>query len=577
MHAQSSPIVIKSSYYFVDKGSTYNIDNIRGKNSDWFRFTENQNIKYGYNTDDAIWCRINLLNPTNENIEKWLVFDNIYLDSVNIYVNDEVSVRGDRTSDEKAVTIKPSFRLNIQANDSLQVIARLKKGTSFFEFKYHLTDEYLLLRSSRNQLIFYTFVFGLISLFFLFNFILYFVTKRSIYIRYSWYVIMIIVYLSISCGFVKFVLFPEFLFFSEWRIYSSFVAFSSMIMFITYYMNFKETQKIIYKIIVVSNYANWSILVVSLGFYFLNLVHLFKPVTLINYSNVIISLIVLVTGLILSLKTQRKKAIYTLSIFFLVVIWALLFIVKETTSLDFNHNIDWLFVSNIYELILFGVLLAIDYYKTFIINQKLMQEVIVEKQRNLKAFSEGEIIERKRLANTLHDNFGSRLSAIQLFMDQLSHNDAKKEIVNLSTDIRNLSHQIMPRSLQEGALVAAVQKHVAIQNEANPTLLIELFDFDMPEKINEPWLFDIYLISQEIINNTVKHADANSLVIEMYAYDNEYIFQYIDNGKGLTAGSNKGMGLENIELRIKNHNGKFEINSSVNEGVTIIVQLPRSK
>jgi len=574
-YAQSSPLEIRSSYYFVDKGSTHTLEDIQRRDADWFKFDENENIKYGYNTNDAIWCKINLYNPTNEDLEKWLVFDNIYLDSVTVYSKSQLWLRGDRTGDEKAVTPAPSFKLNIKANDSSQIIVRIKKTISFLEFKYRLTDEYLLLRVSNNEIIFYTFVFGLVFMFFLFNFILYLVSKRSIYLRYSWHVIAILIYLSIGCGFAKFCLFPSFLHFSELRLYTSFIALSAFINFVIHYMNFKETQKFIFKIIRVSNFLNWSILFVSLFFYLTNFSGFIKPTMLANYLNLVVSLVILIIGLIKSTKTEGKKAFYTLSIFVIALIWALLFVLKETTSLDFNLNIDWLFLSNIYEVILFGILLAIDYYKTFINNQKLMQEVIFEKEKNLKAFADGEVIERKRLANTLHDNFGSRLAAIKLFLGQKLSDKASEELEVLSGDIRNLSHQIMPRSLQEGALIAAMEKHVAIQNEANPALKIEMFKFDMPEKMYEPWIYDIYLIAQEIINNTTKHANAKSLTIEFFGYDNEFIFQFTDDGKGFDSSTtNKGVGLENMDLRIKNHGGKFEINSTINEGTIIIIALP---
>jgi len=58
----------------------------------------------------------------------------------------------------------------------------------------------------------------------------------------------------------------------------------------------------------------------------------------------------------------------------------------------------------------------------------------------------------------------------------------------------------------------------------------------------------VYLISLEIMNNSLHHGKATSVIIELYGYKNKFIFQYTDNGTGFdTKITPKGFGLENIE------------------------------
>ena len=88
--------------------------------------------------------------------------------------------------------------------------------------------------------------------------------------------------------------------------------------------------------------------------------------------------------------------------------------------------------------------------------------------------------------------------------------------------------------------------------------------------IQEAWRFDVYLISLELINNALKHAQPTEIVIEFYHYDDKFVFQYTDNGCGFdVTNSDFGFGLTSIQSRIQNVKGSVEINSQVGEGTVI--------
>ena len=68
------------------------------------------------------------------------------------------------------------------------------------------------------------------------------------------------------------------------------------------------------------------------------------------------------------------------------------------------------------------------------------------------------------------------------------------------------------------------------------------------------------------------------LTIEFYGYSKNYRFQFTDDGVGFNSQETpKGFGLENIEKRIHNFNGIFEINSVENEGTIIQLSIPKKK
>ncbi|MNY45836.1 Sensor protein VraS [compost metagenome] len=104
---------------------------------------------------------------------------------------------------------------------------------------------------------------------------------------------------------------------------------------------------------------------------------------------------------------------------------------------------------------------------------------------------------------------------------------------------------------------------------------IDLFSYDFPERLDEVWIYDLYLISLEIINNSLKHGDASSIIIELYGYPDAYVFQYSDDGKGFDLSHvAKGFGLENIEKRVRYYKGDFEINSTPGEGTVVQIIIP---
>ncbi|MNR06042.1 Signal transduction histidine-protein kinase/phosphatase DegS [compost metagenome] len=152
---------------------------------------------------------------------------------------------------------------------------------------------------------------------------------------------------------------------------------------------------------------------------------------------------------------------------------------------------------------------------------------------------------------------------------------AKQTIGELAEDIRDISHKILPKALDDGALVASLQSQLKTLNAGSTDTRIELFCYDFPEKVNEVWVYDLYLISLEIINNAIKHGQSSLITLEFYQYSKHYHFQFVDDGIGFDMQKiSKGFGLDNIEKRIHYYNGNFEINSVKNEGTIIQINIP---
>ena len=104
---------------------------------------------------------------------------------------------------------------------------------------------------------------------------------------------------------------------------------------------------------------------------------------------------------------------------------------------------------------------------------------------------------------------------------------------------------------------------------------IELYNYNFPEIVQEEWIYDVYLIILELINNASNHGKAQAVMVEFYAYPTHYLVQITDDGVGFNSEQIPfGFGLENSQKRIQNYQGSFEITSTLNQGTVVQINLP---
>nr|WP_321357906.1 histidine kinase [uncultured Draconibacterium sp.] len=207
----------------------------------------------------------------------------------------------------------------------------------------------------------------------------------------------------------------------------------------------------------------------------------------------------------------------------------------------------------------------------------------IEKQQALRAL-EVEYKERKRIAADLHDGLGSILSSIALFIKLIekdcSTNAENKSLVqvkelsgialeNLEATINNLN----PSILNKYGLVKSLEILCDKINDLGEVACV--VNSTKPEiKLDPNMELNVYRICNELINNTLKHADASKLFIDIQQIKKTVIILYRDNGKGFNpqlihTSDEEKMGLRNIINRIESFGGKYEINTGERKGVKI--------
>lgn len=564
-----------NSKYVIDSNSSWKINDLYKKS--FIPFKTNSNLNIGYNKNATIWCLFTFKNktPKHQNAN-WLVFDNNHIDSLVFYDQNRILFLGDRTKFSSNFLDGQCFKIILKPNESREIMVKLKKTISFFEFSYYIEKEEVLQFNSLRKITFSSFFLGAIFILLLFNSVLYFITKNKLYLLYILYSLLTTLYISISTSYLKNYIFIDFLYFSELRIYASCLWFVSLSLFITFFLDLKTNQPIKYRIIFISNIFIISAIIVSLFLLHINILHPLQLLFSLTYLSFVIIFIFLAIATISHFRIDKKNSIYILLAFFPQFVWGTFFLINSFGFISNNYHYDWLVIISLYEVMLFGYVLTKSYLITFRKNNELILEVISEKEKSFQLITQVQIRERRTIANIIHDNLGSKIAYVLQLMQLNNITQASDNIRELAIDIREISHKILPKSLDEGALLDSIQSHIDIMNISFNSLKIELFNYDFPENIEEIWIYDLYLMTVEVINNSINHGQASNILIEFYSYPDNYQFQFTDDGVGFDVkNSFQGFGLENIEKRVINYNGIFEINSSVNQGTIIQISIPK--
>jgi ligand-binding sensor domain-containing protein/signal transduction histidine kinase len=196
--------------------------------------------------------------------------------------------------------------------------------------------------------------------------------------------------------------------------------------------------------------------------------------------------------------------------------------------------------------------------------------------------------ERRRISRELHDEVGIKLSALKLFLSSLyekTSRSGQEDISQLAQnseeligevmqDVRQLLHDLSPRVLEEFGYITAVEGLVSKINGAQK-VTFKLNVFGLEKRFDKDHELALYRMTQELINNILKHAEAKQVFLEVGRRDGQLILMIEDDGKGFEAsGQKEGFGLHNLAARTKLLSGDLHIDSSPGKGTTILIKIP---
>ena len=241
---------------------------------------------------------------------------------------------------------------------------------------------------------------------------------------------------------------------------------------------------------------------------------------------------------------------------------------------------------------IFLLIVLLLLYNSYRLKQKHKYQKELNRQQNelFNTIVTTQDQERKRIAQDIHDSLGSVLSAAKLKLSSLqeientfSPDQYEKYKASLglldeaSTELRNISHNIMPATLSKLGLVAALQSLID-KITAHASIQINFTTHGFENRLEENTEISIYRILLELINNIVKHAAAQKVTIQLIQYPHYINLMIEDDGKGFNFNKaleeKKGIGLGNILSRVEYMNGIVEIDSSAGKGTTVTIEIP---
>ncbi|MBK7710582.1 MAG: sensor histidine kinase [Bacteroidales bacterium] len=209
-------------------------------------------------------------------------------------------------------------------------------------------------------------------------------------------------------------------------------------------------------------------------------------------------------------------------------------------------------------------------------------------KRVINAIINTEENERRRFAKDLHDGLGPILSTVKMSLSALTDRikDATGSVILSNTNhlvneaistIKDISNNLSPHILTNFGLVSAIS---AFTSKINQTKTIEIdFKSNMEtQRLENDKEVVMYRAACELINNSILHSGASRIEIELNKHEKFVTLQFNDNGRGfdtatLTKEDTKGMGLSNIETRVKTVEGVFILESTPGKGTSALIKM----
>ena len=221
---------------------------------------------------------------------------------------------------------------------------------------------------------------------------------------------------------------------------------------------------------------------------------------------------------------------------------------------------------------------------------------IQERIENLRKQNESKVLSaiirteekaRQEFARELHDGLGPILSSVKMSVsavDKTKIDPSNLEVISLTEQnideaintVKEISNSLSPHILKNYGLHEAVDNLIN-RFQANENLTIRLTSNIRNKRIDYSIEIILYRILGELISNTIKHASARIVEINLFHKKNLFELIYSDNGIGFNLEdvetTTQGMGLSNIRSRIKSLNGTVDILTQPGEGFNIKISL----
>jgi PAS domain S-box-containing protein len=226
-----------------------------------------------------------------------------------------------------------------------------------------------------------------------------------------------------------------------------------------------------------------------------------------------------------------------------------------------------------------AIIFAIDITESERLKEETTHLKLRQQQALLSAILSTQEEERRRIAEALHNGVGQLLYATRLHLDALPPSEPMRGGQQLLKEAieatRRISFELTPSILEDFGLQIALQELVG---RIPARLQVDLNLHGLAEPLPALLSIAVYRIVQEILNNVMKHAQAQEVFVQVSREDGQLHISVEDDGVGFDADNpgRSGIGLAGIRTRVGLLGGTFTINSRPGRGTGFFLQLPVS-
>lgn len=304
-------------------------------------------------------------------------------------------------------------------------------------------------------------------------------------------------------------------------------------------------------------------------------------------------------ALILSVILQFGAAIIALSLtrrtrtniaWWLISFGFLLMAFRRVFEIFMVYDIENRFTSQILSswtgvIVSLLMLLSLAFVRRIFNIQKQLEVLRKENEtRVLSAIIKTEEKERQHFAKELHDGLGPLLAAVKMAISSTRKTTAINDRVFVNSEklideslmtLKEISNKLSPHILNNFGLHKAIHSFIGKLNiiekpkiKINSNLENKRFSYNIEVVL--------YRVVCELLTNTLKHAKANNVYIDLLLQEHQILVSYIDDGIGCpdyAQINGSGQGFSNIRSRIQSINGDYQFYSSQNEGIRVVITI----
>ncbi len=239
-----------------------------------------------------------------------------------------------------------------------------------------------------------------------------------------------------------------------------------------------------------------------------------------------------------------------------------------------------------------------DIFRVTVIDQSLLLQVeeLQEKSMELRRLTyhiqSVREEEREMAGKMVHDELGQSLTALNMYLARLKklvpeHNGSARNIMGEMEDIilesiasaQQITSDLRPQMIDELGFVAAIENEMdSIQAKSG---MVCKFSADMAHiDFRKEAETDLYRIIRELLVNTIRHARATGIFLNLSADESNLLVWYRDNGRGASEKDLKAptaFGILSINERVDKYNGDVNFFPENTDGFAVRIQIPLSQ